>query len=198
MANKNKIKLIRNKEGLDAPRYSVTYKANLRNGISYTILSALIQNRDVVMTMSTDLMFGMEGKEQRSFEEFVQRIKDKGLEYTSRTVPSNKQFSVFGLVLSKVKKKKEDAREIAVYVPNAVWRQADFGAILPTGGVQYYATDAPMDGAEIVRTILDMPEEEKAQAFAMNMYDISALGQTGINARDMGEEELTRALDSIR
>lgn len=197
MANKNKIKLIKHKEGQDGPRYSVTYKANLRNQISYTILSALIQDRDVVITMSTDLMFGMEGKEQRSFEEFLQRVKDKGLVHFSRTVPSNKQFSVFGLVLNRVKKKKADAQEIAVYVPNAVWRQQDFEAVLPTGGVQYYMADTPMDESETVRTILDMPEEEKEQVFVMDVYDISQMGQIGINTR-IGEEDINRVLDSIR
>jgi len=198
VANKHKIKLIRNKEGLDGPRYSVTYKANLRNQISYTILSALVQNSDVVMTMSTDLMFGMEGKEQRSFEEFLQRIKDSGLAHFSRTVPSNKQFTVFGLVLNRVKKKTEDAREIAVYIPNEVWRQERFGSFLPTSGVQYYMTDTPMDASETVRTILDMPDAEKERAFVMDVYDISLLGQIGVNVRDMDEEELEALLQSVR
>lgn len=198
MANKYRIKLIKNKEGLGGPRYSVTYKANMRNRISYAILSALIQNRDVVMTMNTDLMFGMEGREQRFFEEFLQRVKDSGLQYLSRTVPSNKQFSIFGFVMNRPKKKKEDAQEIAVYVPNAVWRQEDFGSFLPIGGVQYYVTDTPMDASETVRTILDMSGEEKTKTFSMDVYDISLLGQIGINVRDIGEAELERLLEPIR
>ena len=55
-----------------------------------------------------------------------------------------------------------------------------------------------MDGAETVARILDMPEEERAALFAMDVYDISLLGQVGINTRDMGEEDLRQALEPIQ
>ena len=80
----HKIKLIKNKEGQDGPRYSVTYKANLRKCINHAILSALAGDRDLVMIMNTDLMFGAEGKEERLFEEFLRRVKDRGLLYFNR------------------------------------------------------------------------------------------------------------------
>lgn len=194
LANKNKIKLTRNKEGLGGPQYSVTYKVNPRRCVSHAILSALVGDRDVVMVMNTDLTFGLAGKEQQDFEEFLQGVKERGLVYANRTVPSNKQVTIFGLVLSKTKKKKEDAQEIAVYVPNAVWRQEDFGRCLPTCGVQYYIAEAPMDQTENIQAILDMPEEERAEAFVMDVYDIAQLGQIGINARTMGEEDLRTLL----
>ena len=196
MAN-HKIKLIKNKEGQDGPQYSVTYKTNPRTCPNYAILTALAGDRDVVMIMNTDLMFGAEGKERRLFEEFLELVKDRGLSHFKQSVPSSKQFSIFGMVLNKARKTKQEAQEIAVYIPNAVWRQADFGPFLPTCGVQYYMTDTPMDGGETVARILDMPEEEKAELFSMDVYDIALLGQIGINARDMEEEDLRRVLESI-
>jgi len=194
---KNRIKLIRNKEGQGGPQYSVTYKVNLRNGVNYAILNALAGDRDVVLTMNTDLMFGAEGKEKRLFEEFMDRVKAKGLAYRERVVPSTKDFAIFGFVLNRTKKKKQDAQEAAVYIPRAVWGAADFAPFLPTWGAQYYMAKAPMDERETVDRVLDMTDEERAEVFAMDVYDVTVLGQIGLNARDMEEEDIKRALDAL-
>ena len=193
MANKHKIKLTRNKEGQEGPQYSVTYKANLKNRVSYAILSALIGDRDVVMTIDTDLFFGTVNNEKAYLDEWVERFRAKGLAYSDRTVPSNKSFAVFGFVMNRGKKSKKEARQIAVYIPNAVWREEDF--CLPAYGTQYYMAKAPMEAGETAARVLDMTGEEIAETFAMDVFDISVLGQIGLNARDMGEEALKRVLE---
>ena len=192
MANKNKMKLIKHTEGTEGPQYSLTYKANLKNQASYTILSALIETRDVVMTMNTDIMFGLDKKEKAYFEGFLERVSAKGLAYCDRKVPSAKGFAILGLPINR--RKKEEAREIAVYIPNAVWRQEDFGGVLPAYGARYYVAKEPMDPDETVEQILNMTEEERADVFVMDMYDISSLGQIGLNAPGMEEEALKRIL----
>jgi len=190
--NKFKMKLTVNKDGGEAPQYSLSYKANLKEHTSYAVLSALIGDRDVAAIASTDLSFAMGGKEYRDVNGFAERVKAKGLTHRDRIVPSNRPLNLFGFSIKR--KNKEQAREIAVYIPNAVWRQEDTPGLLPVYGVQYFAAKAPMDPEETVERILDMSRAERAEAFAMDVYDISAMGQMGINAPGVGEEELKRLL----
>ena len=192
--DKYKLKLSRNNDkNKETPRYSLTYKPGARS-VSYVchdILSAMIGEHDVMIELSTDLLFGPRGKERAYVAAFLNRINDFRVAVLYRSVPSDRKNMIFGVPIDK--RKKEMADEVVAYVPNTVWREASFADIIPIYGARYYVWKEPLDAETAVNEFWEMGEDEKACAFNLIIFDIAAIGQAGIDTK-LGEETLRRML----
>lgn len=189
-----KLKLSVNKESGELPPYSLTYKARgqYARNVSYTVLSALIGEHDVMIEMHSDLQFCTNGKQIQYVMEFVKGIGAFPVAVRDREGVSDKKLSILGFAIDR--KKKEKAYEAIAYVPNAVWRNDSIIEVLPLWGARYYIVKEPMDGEKMVNEFWNMTEEAREGFIEMAVFDIASMGQVGITSRTVGEGELRRML----
>lgn len=175
------------------PPYSLTYKPGARriSLVSHDVLSAMIGEHDVMIELSTDLLFGPRGKEQAYVDTFLNQVGAFSVAVRNRSVLSSRRNVLFGIAFNK--KKKEMAHEVVAYIPNAVWREASFADIIPIHGARYYVVKEPVDAEAAVDGFWEMGEEEKEDTFLLRIFDIAALGQAGIDTK-LEEDELKEML----
>lgn len=191
-----KLKLNKNGDSsnIDIPQYSITYRTNSKkpNHASYDILSALKENNDVIIEISTDLFFDSGANKEDYVNQFLNAINSLNIKYIHRKIPSAKKPSIFGFSIES--KKKVEAHEIIAYVPDGVWAEGSLRDNLPISGARYYITKEPMGDTNILNDIRNMSEEEKAGIFRLIIFDLALLGQIGINSSFLEAGELNRLL----
>ncbi|NLN64104.1 MAG: hypothetical protein GX144_01600 [Clostridiaceae bacterium] len=193
--NQIKMKLLKNKEPVDigSPQYSLRYRARFDNprDISYPILSALIGNADVIVMLNSGLFQNAWQGDVHPIEKFLNRIRQLELFHTYRKTPQEKNLSFFGFQTQR--KKKVDVEEIAVYVPNQVWRES-FREILPLCGARYLVTKAPMSVSTFMNGILGLSEEEISTMFSICIFDLAPVGQMGISSKQLDQKQIALCL----
>jgi hypothetical protein len=190
-----KLKLKKNKgnAGAEFPQYSLSYKWDQKSPCKavYAIISALKGSSDVIIEVHTDFFGGINDKEN-FIADFLNNIALHKLEYRHRKVPTNQRPSIFGIPIGK--KVKEDAHEIAVFVPARLWEEEFITDILPVYGARYYISKAPADDRDILNDIWSMSYEEKADAFKLILFNMALIGQMGIVSNYLGKEDFIELL----
>jgi hypothetical protein len=214
MLNKPVLKLRVNKDygSSNSPQYSLKYLTGKLSPrvVSFSILSRLIGDNDVIILLSTDLLQHPWDSNTATFDKFLHSIRSIGLPYKQKNMLSAQNITIFGLQMRS--NKKVEIQNLAVYVPNRVWVE-HFCEILPVCGARYYVPKVPLsqligvvpigtnninisatDDTYFTERIFDMTKEEKAKAFSLDIFDLILAGQMGITSYEPSLDELRRRL----
>ena len=195
--DKYKVKFKKNSNEIcgDAPQYSITYKSDLKNAssISHEIISAFIGKSDVIVEINSD-MSGIGPDRSNSVDGFIGKTGAFNLSYRMRNVQSEKNSSAFGFVLDL--RKKKQAKEALIHIPNAVWNHPAFGSCLPLHGARYYVAKESDDFSGRLEKIECMSLSDKADVFKAVIFDLAICGQMGISSAFLTMDEIKGMLGS--
>lgn len=181
--SKYKLKLRRNKDSSDdsSPQYALKYKAKSDHPrqVSFSILSALIENNDVIVILNSGLLQTGRNGDNSPIERFMGYVRELGLFHVQRNTQADQKVSILGFPAKT--KNKTEIQEIAVYVPNQIWYQ-HFAEFLPLCGARYLVTRSSLSISNFTAHIFDMTSEELAKTFAHNIFDLAPAGQMGISS----------------
>lgn len=192
--NNYRLKLRKNKDADNdgSPQYSLRYNnSDNPRQASFSILSSLIGNNDVIVIMSTEFFPRSGNSLLGSFDKFLEHVRSLGLLHDYRSTPTVKKQSFFGFQTQM--KKTVDVREVSVYVPNQVWT-SNFSHILPLCGARYLVTKTAMSVASFMKGILDMPEDIKATTFSIRIFDLPPASLMGISSNELDQAGITAHL----
>ncbi len=193
-----KIKLSKNKDGNNAYcQYVLTYKKGKGHAgqAGYDILSALAGDSDLILELNTELFYGVSREPDKCAEKLLKDIQALNLEHYYRMVTSGTPLRLFGLTLER--KDKKQAYQIAVHVPNRIWKEPFFRDVLPACGARYYIAREPMDARFVLDGLFDLSEEQKAAMFRRVLFHLAEQGVIGIMSAEEQENEL-RSLLGLR
>ncbi len=190
---KIKIKKINDKAQDIVPQYTLSYRSDLGNAgsASHEILSAFIEKNDVIIEINSD-MSGLGAVRNDPVAEFMEKTGGFNLAYTMRNVPSERRRTVFGFSLDS--KKKKDANEALVYIPNNIWHHPGFSSFLPVYGAKYYITNDTDDVSAELSSIVKMSEEERKSYFSVTLFDLPVCGRMGILSTHLSMEQINGML----
>ena len=188
-----KIKRNPNKIKDGSPQYSLTYNSDALNAsrISHDILSVFIGENDVIIEINSD-MSGPVNKQSEPVAAFLDKTAIFDLVCKKKNVLSEKSNSLLGLFVGS--KKRKQASEALIYIPNNVWCNPDFKKFLPLYGAKYYITDQTVDASAKLNEIAEMNEEDKAEAFRMVIFDLAICGQMGVASAALSMDDITGML----
>ncbi len=181
------------------PQYSISYMNNkgVENAeVSYNIISALIEDKDIILEVNTSLLIGKENKKASIAENFLKEVQKLNLVHTTRKIKSSRSKGVMYILFAKTKE--EEGQEIIVYIPNDVWKSNELYTILPQMGIRYYVVKKNADSDENAKNILDnMPlldDQGKIDGYNMIIFDISSCCQMGIMTGEITSSKLKNCL----
>ncbi|NLO41032.1 MAG: hypothetical protein GX115_16390 [Ruminiclostridium sp.] len=193
--SKYRLKLDKNtaQTGSASPQYTLKYNAKADNPkhVSYSILSPLIGNDDVIILLSTEFFQNKGNGSYSPISKFVEYTRQLGLFVVERNRTAEENLKLFGLPLGK--KKKVEIQELAVYIPNNVWKDS-LRDIIPMCGARYLVLQEAISVSTFMNGILDMDEETIANTFSTRIFDLAAVGQMGVSSNIMDQAEISRQL----
>ena len=201
----NEIRIIENKEKnrLDAARFSVTYKTPKSDMAvrerAYKILVELASGNDAIMEINSGFTgpHQKNNSEEKSMQEFVDEFKRLGIAYKHRKVPSMRT-SLLGKLFFSGSSKEDD--EIMAYVDNEMLLSEDVMKLLPVYGVRFYFAkrNTLLRGDEerynAISRFLDLLDNEKLSLIEMAVFIFVYLGQVGICTEKIDIEDLRELL----
>ncbi len=181
------------------PQYSINYntgKSIESTVASYNIISALMEDKDIVMEINTSLFITGRNKSKTIAENFLSEIQKLDLIYNFRNIKCSNRKGFLNLNFGK--NKEEEEQEILVYVPNEIWKNNKLYTILPHSGIRYYIVDGNTDSEEDAKTILDdmykLNDEGKNDYYSMIIFDIVACTQMGIMTKKITASKIKNML----
>jgi hypothetical protein len=195
---KNKFKFIdlTGNKNPDAPQYSISYRVKSQPDIkqSYEIISHLKENNDVIIELNSSLSSLTRNRNNDYWSDFLNNIRELGLSYNYRKVPSATKPSILEFIFSRGKTSNNEAHEIITYVPDDVWKVNSFINILPPYGAKYYVVKEPEDGSSLINALTQMTDDEKARYFRIIIFDVPAFGNMGINSNYLKASDIKSML----
>lgn len=192
---KYRLKLQKNKEQKEfgSPQYTLKYNAKSDNPrhVSYSILSPLIGNDDVIIMLSTEFFQNPANGNHSPVNKFIENVRQLGLLIVERNRPTEQKITFFGF--QSQMKKKVEIQEVAAYVPNRVWKDS-FCEILPLCGARYFVLQEMLSVNSFMNGIFELSEEAIAKTFSTHIFDLAAAGQMGISSNVMDQAEISRRL----
>lgn len=193
--DKCRLKLQKNRDKAEngSPQFTLKYNVKSDNPkhVSYSILSPLIGNDDVIIMLSTEFFQNSGNSNQTPIHKFIENVRQLGLFVVERNRPVEQKVSFFGFQ-SNIRKKVE-LLEVAAYVPNQVWKDS-FRDIVPMCGARYFVLQQMFSIQNFISGIFDMTEEVIATTFLTSIFDLAVAGQMGISSTIMDQEEISRRL----
>ncbi|MCX7710023.1 MAG: hypothetical protein N2484_09245 [Clostridia bacterium] len=193
--NENKVA-----DGVDAARYYISYsgKGNKQahRSRSFEILSRLKGERDVLVELKSSLLSLDINKREKCAVDFLQGVKELGLNFRSRKVPSKESASILAKLFSMGGAPKE-SYEIITHVNENTWRDPAFQSIIPNHGIMYYICKENTDGQKVMEDIFNgqILDQEKFDLFELFIYDCIDFTQMGVFTDKFGIKELERMLE---
>lgn len=186
--SKNTIKIKENKsrESLDTARFHLSYKLiekleQLRP-FCYNLLSSLKGSSDVVMEINTNLVAVSQTSDKDLIQYYTELAKKLGLDYKYRKIPFAGNNSIFSKLFNM---KKQDAYELVIHIPAAIWDTEGFSDYINTCGTRYYFTDNEKSTDKLLDEMDKMTDIDKHNFFKMIVFDMSSVGNMGINSRKL-------------
>jgi hypothetical protein len=199
--DKRKIKIRENKavRGLEGARFALSYgmptsmsSVEYIRESSYEILSSLKSDSDVLIEINSSL-FNIPRNQRDSFvTRFIDTIRDLGLEFRYRKVPSADRPSLLSIIFGK--KGDNQAHEVVAYVPNNVWQQDNFKSVFPLCGARYYVIDEELEPSKTLDDVCNMLDSEKLERFKLIIFDSGLLGSMGINSLRLEMKDIKHLL----
>lgn len=176
-----------------SPQFTLKYNVKSDNPkhVSYSILSPLIGNDDVIILLSTEFFQRTGNGHQTPIDRFIENVRRLGLFIVERKRPTEQKVRLFGFQLNM--KKTVEVLEVAVYVPNQVWRDS-FREIVPMCGARYFVLQQMFSVNDFMSGIFDMTEEAITKTFLTSIFDLAAAGQMGVSSNVMDQAEISRRL----
>lgn len=181
------------------PQYSISYHAEKKKDntkVSYNIISALAENKDIIIEINTSLFIGGRRIVNKIVDDFLSEIQRLSLAHYHRNIKVTGSRGFFSFLFAR--DKEEEAHEILVYVPNKIWKNNELYNMLPNLGLRYYIVDANTDSDEDAKAILDkmniLNDQAKIDSFSMIIFDISSCNQMGIMTKKYTAGQIKKTL----
>lgn len=192
-----KIKLKENKPSEDPtiPRFTLALPivGNMEATAGQQILTRLKGSADMLIELNANLMFSKHANVDRLFATFCDTLRAMDVPVHENTVPAVKKSGLFEF-LTGAKKDKQLAYAV---VTDAMWQDERVQKAIPTSGVKYYVMREPADpdAEKIFARMYMTAEAERLKTFAFIYFDMSELGQIGLNTRQLTAAEIQARLD---
>jgi hypothetical protein len=171
--------------GMESARFYISYMdmkvKESKKEKSCKIISALTGEGDILIELKSSLLGVYPNRREQIALDFLKDIKELGLSYRSRRVPSSDSGSIFTRLFL-FGGKKTEAYEIIVHVPAGIWEKQEFKSILPEYGVMYYIGSKTGENGKLLEDIFNgqIMGDELLDVFECVIYDCSNFGQMGI------------------
>lgn len=195
------IKIRENKSASDvsSARYYISYAGKGNNTVqrdkSFELLSKLKGNRDILIELKSSLLSMDIYHREKCAIDFLRGVKDLGLSFRSRKVPSKESSSILTKLFT-LGQAPKDSYEIIAHVPAATWNDPIFKALIPYNGVMYYVCKEDSDPQKLMDDIFNgqVFDEEKLELFEVFVYDCIGFEQMGIFTNKMDKIDIERKL----
>lgn len=193
------VKENKSKGSLEMARFFVSYgrtdseEEKRRN--SYEMISLLKKENDLIMEVNTALLTFPQVNQREDYIFTLNRaIKELSLDFRYRKASASGSGNFFGDLFSFGKNKV--AHELLIYVPDKVWRDENFAAILPIYGARYYICPNRPEREKLLDEIFNgqIMDDEKLDLFNPTIFDCSDFAQMGVFTKTMSLQELKNLL----
>ncbi len=192
-----KIKDNKNENSMDSARFTLNYNqpGNPQEAqlFAYKLLSLLKGGSDVVMELNSDLFVANDKPQGDIIQFYVDYAKRLGLNYRYRKLPSASNKSIFSRLLSP--SKKQEAHELVIHVPAGIWEGEGFYEYINIYGARYYFTRSPEAQGDLPDEMSKMTDSDKFDFFKMVVFDLSIMGNMGINSRVLELNDIKKLLN---
>lgn len=196
------IKIRENKDanGINSARFYISYSgkgnSDAHRKKSFEIISKLKGDREMFIELKSSLLSMDIYKREKCATDFLKSVKDLGLNFRSRKVPSKESMSFLAKLFTMGAAPK-DSYEIISHIPSSTWNDYSFKEIIPYYGVFYYICKESPDAVKLMEDLFNgqVLDEEKLDLFEFFIYDCIDFGQMGVftNGLDIsGIEQLLK------
>lgn len=190
--NIKKIKIQKNKAGIDIPNFLIRYDYMATNKgkkqASYEIISLLKQKRDIIIQVKTELLTMVKSNREDYYLEFIKQINKLGLNYRNKKLPPSKR----NLFSFEFLEKQTSNYESFIHVPNSTWENEEFFNLIPIYGVKYYFIDDNIDINKILDDLHNyiIDDNELSDFFKLIIFDCATLGHMGVYSKYLSIDNL--------
>ena len=181
---------------LDSARFTLNYSQSkdpqAGRLFTYRLLSLLKGSSDVIMEINSDLLVSNEKSKSDIIQFYVEYAKKLGLNYRYRKLPSSGSKSFFGKLLNQ--QKQQEAHELVIHIPAGIWEMEGFCDYINTCGTRYYFTGSEKFSGDLPDEMSKMTDNDKFNFFKMVVFDVSIMGNMGINSKTMELIDLKKLL----
>jgi hypothetical protein len=191
------IRIKENKSGgtLSIPRYTLSVEQKGTNEeirhANYEVLTKLVGDSDVIVDLDSSLLNIPISKREDYAREFMENVKQLGVEYKRYKVAASSKPSLLSFVLPG---RHDEAMDILTYVPNEVWRKDSFEKIFPVNGVRCHILKSKADADEILDRLHHMFDDEKLDLIKASVFCAICFNSMGITTEQMDLPDLKAIL----
>lgn len=191
----NRIKIKENKPTSDplSPRFSLTFPMpDAKSVVGQEILTRVKGSADMLIELNANLMYAKNVDLTSSFDEFLELMRALLIPVHENVVQTTRTTGLFDFIT----KTKRNTRLVYAIVTDAQWQDERVRNALPLSGVKYYVMRDPADAdAEKVFSRMYMiSDEQKLDVFEFILFDMSDIGQIGLNTRHLTLQELQQRI----
>ncbi|HBF37660.1 MAG TPA: hypothetical protein DDW50_10095 [Firmicutes bacterium] len=176
----NKEYTIKDSKDLKIARFFIAYSNKPEMSKSFQLLSSIKQQKNLFLEFDsafTNLPTPTEIENAaKSLLKSFQALGVKHLHQMSEAKDNRGLFGILNL------NKTYTAYRIFAYIPDEMWRNSSFQAIIPRYGARYYICKESVDQDTMLEELLAgrIPEEKMQDLFDFIIYDCIDFGQMGI------------------
>ena len=192
MAFHNKEFTIKDSKDLKIARFFVSYPNKPGMSKSYQLLSSLKQQSGLFLefdSLFTNLPTPVEI--ENAAKNLLRNLGEMGISYLHQTSEAKDSRGLLGIFNVN---KTYTAYHIFAYIPDQIWKDSSFQAIIPRYGARYYICKESVDEKKMLEDLLvgRIPEDKMTELFDFIIYDCMDFGQMGIKTVLSKEELQTR------
>lgn len=204
MKNTWEIKENKTGNGVDTPRFFISYsrKPAENLAVSYKIISLLKRDADLIVKVDSSLLNLPVKQRDGAIVDLIEELKMKGLVYRHRKYlgpsPSNLWNQIFPF-----RKNEEYLHELIIALPDLVWREENFPrsalwSFLANGAFYYVCNDSGQV-CGIVEDFFNgrISPENQSDYFKFSIFDWTSFGQMGLFTRTLTINDLNTLLKTI-
>jgi hypothetical protein len=192
MAFRNKEFIIKDSKDTKIANFFVAYPSKPGMSKSYQLLSSLKQQKGLFLEFDsafTNLPTSVEI--ENAAKKFLGNLREMEIAHLHQTSEVKDNRGLLGFLnLNRT----FTAYRIFAYIPDQLWQDQSFQAIIPRYGARYYICKDRVDEKKMLEDLLvgRIPEEKMFEIFDFIIYDCMDFGQMGIKTAFSKEELQTR------
>ncbi len=175
-------------------KFTISYSGKKMDNseVSYEIISALKEERDLVIELNSSLLNMEEHGKKSLLESFTVQLDKLGIEYKNKKLMVNSRRTFLSIFLSA---RQVEGFKLFAHIPNEIWNDREFRKIIPVYGLRYYLPERESENN--FNAFLDLDEEERYELCSMVIFDYTVLGSMGINAERLTKSDVEELLHKI-
>lgn len=172
-------------------KFAISYSGKKMDNseVSYEIISALKEDKDMIIELNSSLL-NLDGQGKTlMLERFTGQLDRLGVEYKNKKVMVNTRRVILSISLDS---RQIEGFELYAHIPDGIWKAQEFKKTVPEMGVRYYIVEKNSESN--LDAFAAMNEEERHKMCSMVIFDHMSLGSMGINAARLTKHDIDELL----